>query len=90
MRAGSRAKEPFPMIFINLQYNGRYYKMAYRCEYIRDFARDNGAKGATHYIVECIKYMTSSLMDVLHEWISDGKFPFHRFAEGSEDIITED
>ena len=89
--AGSRTKELFPMIFINLRHNERYYKMAYRCQYIRDFAiRDNDGKEATHYIVECIKFMTSSLMDVLREWILDGKFPLHRFAEGSEDIITED
>lgn len=88
---GSQTKEPFPMIFITLQYNERYYKMAYQCRYIRDFIiRDNDGKEATRHIVECIKFMTSSLMDVLHEWISEGKFPLHRFAEGSEDIITED
>lgn len=87
---GSQKREPFPMIFINLQYNERYYKMAYQCKYIHDFVRGNYGKGATYYIVECIKFMTSSLMDVLHEWISDGKFPLHRFAEGPEDIITED
>ena len=88
---GSQTKEPFPMIFITLQYNERCYKMAYQCRYIRDFIiRDNYGKEATRYIVECVKSMTSSLMDVLNEWISDGKFPLHRFAEGSEDIITED
>ena len=63
--------------------------MAYQCGNIRYFIRDNDGKEATRYIVECIKCMTSSLMDVLHEWISEGKFPLHRFAEGSEDIIME-
>lgn len=87
---GSRTREPFPMIFITLQYNERYYKIAYQCENIRDFICDNDGKDATHYIVECIKYMTSSLMDILHEWISEGKFPLHRFAEGSKYIIEED
>lgn len=48
---GSRTKEPFTMIFINLKYNERYYKMAYPCRNILDFARVNGVKGATHYIV---------------------------------------
>ena len=88
--AGSRTIEPFPMIFINLKYKERYYKMAYQCRNIRDVIRDNGDKEATRYIVECIKFITSSLMDVLHEWISEGKFPLHRFADGSKDIITED
>lgn len=87
---GSQTREPFPMIFINLKYNERYYKIAYRCENIHYFIRDNDGKEATQYIVKCIKYMTSSLMDVLHEWISEGKFPLHRFAEGSEDIIKEE
>lgn len=87
---GSQTREPFPMIFINLEYNERYYKMAYQCRYILDFVRDNDGREATRYIVECIKSMTSSLMDVLHEWISEGEFPLHRFADGSEDIIKED
>ena len=87
---GSRTKEPFPIISINLKYNERYYKMDYQCGNIRDFIADNDGKAATLYIVKCFKFMTSSLMDVLHEWISEGKFPLHRFAEGSEDIITED
>lgn len=87
---GSQTKEPFPMIFIILKHNDRYYRMAYQCRHIHDFIRDNDSKEATRYIVECVKSMTSSLMDVLHEWISEGKFPLHRFAEGSEDIITED
>lgn len=82
---GSQTREPFPMIFINLKYNERYYKMAYQCRNIRD----NYGNEATRYIVECIKYMTSSLMDVLHEWISEGKFPLHRFAEGLEDIVED-
>jgi len=82
---GSLTKELFPMIFINLKYNERYYKMAYQCRYIHDFIiRDNEGKEATRYIVECIKYITSSLMDVLNEWILEGKFPLHRFADGSE------
>ncbi len=87
---GSQTKEPFPMIFIILKYNERYYKMAYQCRNIREFIRDNDGNEATRYIMECIKFMTSSLMDVLHEWISEGKFPLHQFSEGSEDIIKED
>ena len=87
---GSQTREPFPTIVINLEYNERYYKMAYQCENIRNFIRDNDGKEATRYIVEGIKFITSSLMDVLHEWISEGKFPLHRFAEGSEYIIMED
>lgn len=86
---GSRTKEPF-LIFITLQYNERYYKMGYQYRYICDFVRDNDGKEATRYIVQCIRSITSSLMDVLHEWISEGKFPLHRFAEGSEDIIKEE
>ena len=87
---GSQTREIYPMIFINLKYNERCYKMAYQCRDIRNFIRDNDGNEATRYIVECIKFVTSSLMDMLHEWISEGKFPLHRFAEGSEDIITED
>lgn len=86
---GSQTREPFPMIVINLKYNERYYRMAYQCQNIRDFIRDNYGNEATRYIVECVKFMTSSLMDVLHEWISEGKFPLHRLAEGSEDIMED-
>lgn len=86
---GSRTKEPFPMVFVTLKNNERYYKMAYQCRHITDFVDDNYGKEATRYIVECVKFMTSSLMDVLHEWIMEGKFPLHRFGEGMEGLITE-
>ena len=87
--AGSLTKEPFPMVFVHLRFNERYYNMAYQCRNIRDFVHDNYGKEATRYIVECVKFMTSSLMDVLHEWITEGKFPLHRFAEGTEELIME-
>lgn len=76
---GSQTKEPFPMVFINLKHGDNHYKMAYECRYIRDFIRDNTGKEATRYIVECIKRMTSELMDVLHKWMMEGKFPIDKF-----------
>lgn len=87
--AGSQTKEPFPMIFIRLKYNDRCYNIAYQCDRIHLFVHDKYGKDATRYFLECLMLMTSKLMGVLKEWITDGKFPLHRFADGAEDIVKE-
>lgn len=77
---GSETKEPYPMIFINIEYEKHLYKMAYMCRYVRDFIFDNTGKEATKYIIECIKNMVSELMSIEHEWMVNGKFPTDKFA----------
>lgn len=85
---GSQTKEPYPMIYITLLHDGRFYKMAYSCERIIDFVhRDNNGNCATEYILECVRFITGRLMDIVQEWILEGKFPSHRFADGSDKLI---
>ena len=82
---GSQTQEPFPMIFLHFKYNEHYYNMAYQCRDIARFSRlDNYGDEATKYMVECIKFMTKELMDVLHQWIVEGQFPALRFGESDE------
>lgn len=78
---GSKSEAPFPVICVCLKYNERYYKMAYMCDRFHLICERH--EYAVEYLVECLKFETSKLMDVIHEWITEGKFPLHRFAEGS-------
>ena len=86
---GSQTKELYPMIYITLLYDERFYKMAYSCERIVDFVHcDNNGNGAIEYILECVRFTTGRLMDIVQEWILEGKFPLHRFADGSDKLIV--
>ena len=84
---GSRTKEPYPVIYITLKYDERYYKMAYACDRVADYVYDNYGNDASKDIIECIRFITSKLMNVVQEWILEGKFPLHVFAEGSDELI---
>lgn len=83
---GSWDKEPYPMIYIHIRYKERYYTIAYSCDRIMKL----GSVGhAMEYFVDCLKFITSRLTGYIQEWITEGKFPKHRFGEGSEELIIQ-
>ena len=79
---GSRTKEFFPTIFINIKHEEKYYKMAYSCSRVAHIIQNEDGKEASKYIIDCLRYATSALMEVLQVWIVEGRFPFYRFSDG--------
>lgn len=81
---GSQDKEPYPMIYIHLRHQERHYTMACSCDRMKYLS--GCAKEVAEYFVECLKFITSRLTGYIQEWITEGKFPKHRFGEGSEEF----